>query len=49
MKIYDETGKYEKEMEYRTVLEEWEISRDAQDAEQVKHSVALPALVHMIT
>ena len=47
--MYDETGKYEKEMEYRTVLEEWEISRAAQDAEKVQHSVPLPALVHMIT
>ena len=41
MKVYTETGNYEQEMEYRTVLEEWKISRDAQEAQQVQHIVPL--------
>ena len=41
MKVYHNTGNYERLMEYRTVLEEWKISRDARDAEQVQHSVPL--------
>ena len=39
VKVYMETGNYEREMEYRTVLEEWKISRDARAAQQVQHSV----------
>ena len=41
MKIYNWTGNTEKEMEYRTVMEEWKISRDALAAQQVQHIVPL--------
>ena len=35
VKVYQIIGDYSKYQEYRNVLEEWRISRDAREAEQV--------------
>lgn len=56
IQVYHNTGNYERLMEYRTVLEEWKISRDARDAEQNTDQdveeecrLSLPELIQNVT